>query len=108
MGNFEVSGRRRIDILASLRLYHKFISDARHGEDKSWRLRVGLYLAPQPRDEHVDVAIIGPRTTPNNRTTELVTRQHPTRTTYECDEQRDLGAGQLHFQAISIHKGMSS
>src|SRR5262249_7239594 len=33
-------------IRGALRPYVEFISDAWHGEDESWRLRVRLYLAP--------------------------------------------------------------
>src|SRR6516165_913108 len=58
---FQVNGHRRIAILGSLRLYGKFIPDARHGEDESWCPRVGLELAPQPGDQHVDAAIVGLR-----------------------------------------------
>jgi hypothetical protein len=49
--------------------------------------------------------IVGFRTMPDNGTTQLVTRQHPARTAYECREQCGLAAGQLHFPAVSIDKG---
>src|SRR5262249_51079322 len=91
----------------ALRPYVEFISDAWHGEDESWRLRVRLYLAPQAGDEHIDAAVIGFRATPRNGVTELVTRQYPARTVHECVQQRGLGAGQPHFPAAAIDKGMA-
>jgi hypothetical protein len=51
----------------------EFISDAWHGEDESWRLRVRLYLTPQAGDEHIDATIIGFRATPGNGLMELIT-----------------------------------
>src|SRR5262245_5138567 len=104
---FRVNGWRGFAIRGALRPYVEFISDAWHGEDESWRLRVRLYLAPQAGDEHVDAAVIGFRATPGNSVTELVTRQDPARTVYECSQQRDLGAGQPHFPAVAIEKGMA-
>src|SRR6516162_10012227 len=71
---FQVNGRRRIAVLGSLRLYCKFIPNARHGEDESWRPRVRLQLAPQPGHKHVDAAIVGFSAAPGNGTTEPVTR----------------------------------
>jgi len=85
----------------------EFISDAWHGEDKSWRLRVRLYLATQAGDEHIDAAVIGFRFTPGNGVTELVTRQYPARAVYEGGQQRGLGAGQPHFPGVAIDKGMA-
>jgi hypothetical protein len=58
MGLFKANGRQRPAIPGTLRLYSEFVPDAWHGEDERWRLRVRLYLAPQPGDEHIDVAII--------------------------------------------------
>src|SRR5215510_1292286 len=92
---------------AALRPYIEFIPDAWHGEDESWRLRVRLYLTPQAGDEHVDAAVIGFRTTPGNGVTELVTRQDPARTVYEGGQQRSLGAGQPHFPATAVDKGIA-
>jgi hypothetical protein len=91
----------------ALRPYIEFIPDALHREYESWRLRVRLYLAPQASDEHIDAAIIGFRATPGNGVTELLTRQYPARTVYECGQQRGLGAGQPHFPAAAIDKGMA-
>jgi hypothetical protein len=91
----------------ALRPYIEFISDAWHREDESWRLRVRLYLASQAGDEHIDATIIGFRATPGNSVTELITRQYLARTVYECGQQRDLGAGQPHFPAAAIDKGMA-
>src|SRR5215831_7103404 len=105
---FRVNGWRGFAIRAALRPYIEFISDAWHGEDESWRLRVWLYLASQAGDEHIDATIIGFRATPGNSVTELITRQYPARTVYECGQQRDLGAGQPHFPAAAIDKGMAS
>src|SRR5262245_57879732 len=87
--------------------YVEFISDAWHGKDESWRLRVRLYLASQAGDEHIDATIIGFRATPGNSVTELITRQDPARTVHECGQQRDLDAGQPHFPAVAIDKGMA-
>src|SRR5262245_3096006 len=95
-------------IRGPLRPYIEFIPDALHREDESWRLRVRLYLAPQAGDEHIDAAVIGFFATPGNGVTELVTRQDPARTVYECGQQRGLGAGQPHFPAAAIDKGMAS
>src|SRR5262245_18322758 len=92
---------------AALRRYFVFISDARHGDDDTWRLRVSIYLTPQAGDEHVDVAVIGFRATPGNGVTELVTRQYSARTVYEGGHQRGLGAGQPHFPAAAIDKSMA-
>ena len=104
---FRLNSRRGLAIRGALRPYIEFIPDAWHREDESWRLRVGLYLAPQASDEHIDAAIIGFRTTPGNGVTELVTRQYPARTVYECGQQRGLGAGQPHFPAAAIDKGVA-
>src|SRR5262245_35185727 len=89
------------------RPYVEFIPDAWHRENESWRLRVGLYLAPQAGDERIDAAVIGFRATPRNGVTELITRQYPARIVYECGQQRGLGAGQPHFPAAAIDKGMA-
>src|SRR6516162_5528289 len=102
-----LKGWRGFAIRGALRPYIEFISDAWHGEDESRRLRVQLYLTPQAGDEHVDAAVIGFRTTPGNGVTELVTRQDPARTVYEGGQQRRLGAGQPHFPAAAIDKGMA-
>src|SRR5215467_15506289 len=91
----------------ALRPYIEFIPDALHREYESWRFRVRLYLAPQASDEHIDAAVIGFRATPRNGVTELVARQYPARTVYECGQQRGLGAGQPHFPAAAIDKGMA-
>src|SRR5215831_4135191 len=104
---FRANGWRGLAIRGALRPYVEFISDAWHGEDESWRLRVRLYLAPQAGDEHIDAAVIGFRATPRNGVTELVTRQYPARTVYEGGQQRGLGAGQPHFPAAAIDKGMA-
>src|SRR5262249_2636835 len=104
---FRVNGRRGCAIPGVPAADVQVISAAWHGEDESWRLRVGLYLAPQASDEHIDAAIIGFRATPGNGVTELVTRQYPARTVYECGQQRGLGAGQPHFPAAAIDKGMA-
>src|SRR5262245_8762827 len=101
---FRVNG---FAIRCALRPYIEFIPDAWHREDESWRPRVGLYLAPQPGDEHIDAAVIGFRATPGDGVTELVTRQDPARTVYEGGQQRGLGAGQPHFPAAAIDKGMA-
>jgi len=90
-----------------LRPYVEFIPDAWHGEDESWRLWVGLYLAPQAGDEHIDAAIIGFGATAGDGVTQLVARQHPARSVYECGQQRGLGAGQPHFPAAAIDKRMA-
>jgi hypothetical protein len=58
-------------------------------------------------DEHIDAAIVGFRATPGDGITELVARQHPARTVYECGQQRGLGAGQPHFPAVAIDEGMA-
>src|SRR6516164_8017233 len=104
---FRLEGWRGFAIRGALRPYVEFISDAWHGADESWRLRVWLYLAPQAGDEHIDAAIIGFRATPGNGVTKLVTRQYPARTVYECGQQRGLGAGQPHFPAAAIDEGMA-
>src|SRR6516164_5864481 len=104
---FRVNGRRGFAIRGALRPYVEFIPNALYREDESWRLRVRLYLAPQADDEHIDAAVIGFRATPRNGVTELVTRQHPARTVYEGGQQRSLGAGQLHFPAAAIDKGVA-
>src|SRR5215472_3623837 len=101
---FRVNG---FAIRGALRPYIEFIPDAWHREDESWRLRVRLYLVPQASDEHIDAALIGFRATPGNGVTELVTRQDPARTLYEGGQQRSLGAGQPHFPATAIDKGMA-
>src|SRR5262252_6073271 len=101
---FRVNG---FAIRGALRPYIEFIPDAWHGEDESWRLRVRLYLAPQAGDEHIDAAVIGFRTTTRNGVTELVTRQDPARTVYEGGQQRSLGAGQPHFPATAVDKGIA-
>src|SRR5215469_5284433 len=101
---FRVNG---FAIRGALRPYIEFIPDASHREDESWRLRVRLYLATQAGDEHIDAAIIGFRATPGNGVTEPVTRQDPARTVYEGGQQRGLGAGQPHFPAAAIDKGMA-
>src|SRR6516165_11520887 len=101
---FRVNG---FAIRGALRPYIEFIPDAWHREDESWRLPVRLYLAPQASDEHVDAAVIGFRATPCNGVTELVTRQDPARTVYEGGQQRGLGAGQLHFPAAAVDKGIA-
>jgi hypothetical protein len=102
-----VNGWRGFAIRGALRPYIEFIPDAWHREYESWRFRVRLYLAPQASDEHIDAAVIGFRATPRNGVTELVARQYPARTVYECDQQRDLGAGQPHFPAVAIDKCMA-
>src|SRR5262249_43665209 len=79
---FRVNGWRGFAIRGALRSYVEFISDAWHGEDESWRLRVRLYLAPQAGDEHIDAAVIGFRATPRNGVTQLVAREYPARTVY--------------------------
>src|SRR6516225_3243213 len=84
---FRVNGWRCLAIRRAWRSYVEFISDARHGADESWRLRVWLYLAPQAGDEHIDAAIIGFRATPRNGVTEVVARQYPARTVYEGGQQ---------------------
>src|SRR5262249_21650113 len=101
---FRVNG---FAIRDALRPYVEFIPDALHREDESRHLRVRLYLATQAGYEHVDAAVIGFRTTPGNGVTELVTRQDPARTLYEGGQQRSLGAGQPHFPAAAIDKGMA-
>src|SRR5262249_19859763 len=93
-------------ILGSLRLYSEFVSDAWHAEDESWRFRVRLYLAPQPGDEHVDTAIIRPHAMPDDGTTQLVARQYLAGAGYECAQQRRLSAGQPHYPAVAIDKGL--
>src|SRR6266516_2264027 len=104
---FRLKSWRCLAIRDALRPYAEFISDAWHGEDESWRLRVRLYLTPQAADEHIDAAVIGFRATPGHGVTELVTRQDPARTVYEGGQQRGLGTGQPHFPAAAIDKGMA-
>src|SRR5215472_6743573 len=104
---FRLKGCRCLAVCGALRPYVEFISDARHGEDESWRLRVRLDLAPQAGDEHIDAAVIGFCATSRNGVTELVARQYPARTVYECGQQRSLGAGEPHFPAAAMDKGMA-
>src|SRR5262249_23753020 len=91
----------------TLRPYGEFVPGAWHGEDESWRLRVRLYLTPEPSDKHINGAVIGFRATAGNGITELVARQYPARTVYECGQQRSLGAGQLHLPTVAIDKSMT-
>ena len=44
---------------------------------------------------------------PDNSMTQLVTRQYSARAGYECGQQRGLGAGQPHFPAVAIDKGVA-
>src|SRR5262245_18225956 len=104
---FRLKGWRCLVIRGALRSYVEFIPDAWHGEDESRRLRVRLDLTPQAGDELSDAAVLGVRAPPGNGVTELVTRQYPARTVYEGGQQRSLGAGQLHFPAAAIDKGMA-
>ena len=94
-------------VLANLGPGSEFVPDAWHAEEELWCFRVGLYLAPQPGDEHVDAAIKGFRVMPNNSMTQLVTRQYSARAGYECGQQRGLGTGQPHFPAVAIDKGVA-
>src|SRR5262245_32124452 len=64
-------------------------------------------LSPKAKHQHIDAAVVGFRATPHNGVTELVTRQYPARTVYEGGQQRGLGAGQPHFPAVAIDKGMA-
>src|SRR5262249_31531239 len=94
-------------IRGALQPYVEFIPDAWHREDEPGPLRIRPYLAAQAGDEHIDAAVIGSRATPGNGVTERVTRQDPARTVYEGGQQRGLGAGQPHFPAAAIDKGMA-
>src|ERR1700746_3026953 len=81
---FRLNSRRGLAIRGALRPHVEFIPDAGHRDDESWRLRVGLHFAPQTGDDHIDAAVIGFRATPGDGETELVARQYPARTVYEC------------------------
>src|SRR5215472_4720164 len=50
-GPVELSRVNGFAIRGALRPYIEFIPDALHREYESWRLRVGLYLAPQAGDK---------------------------------------------------------
>jgi hypothetical protein len=78
-----------------------------HADDELWCFRLRLYLTSQPRDEHVDAAIKGFRAMPDNGMTQLVTRQYSVWAGYERGQQRGLGAGQPHFPAVPIDKGVA-
>ncbi|MFZ1090812.1 MAG: hypothetical protein WAN75_16510 [Xanthobacteraceae bacterium] len=103
-GAFQVTPRRRLAIPDALRPSGEFVPETWYSEDKCGRLWGRLYLAPQPSDEHVDVAIIGFGATPDNGVTQLVTRQHAARAVYECGQQRSLAARQLYFTTVTIDK----
>src|SRR5215472_17450334 len=103
---FQINGRQRFTIHDALRPRGEFVPEAWYSENESGRLRVRLYLAAQPGDEHVDVAIVEFRAMPDNGTTQLVARQHPATTAYECRQHCSLGAGQLYFPAVAIDKGV--
>src|SRR5262245_3437487 len=102
---FQVTARRPRNIFDALRPSGEFVPKPWYCEDECGPLCVWLYLAPQPSDQHVDVAIIGLRATPHNGVTQLVPRQHMARTAYECGQQRALGARQLYCTAVAIDKG---
>src|SRR5262249_23862796 len=51
--------------------------------------------------------LLGVRATPRNSVTELITRQYPARTVYQCGQQRGLGAGQAYFPTAAIDKGIA-
>jgi hypothetical protein len=103
-GAFHVTPRRRAAILDTLRPSGEFVPETWYSEDKCGCLWVQLYLAPQPGDEHVDVAIIELGATPDNGMTQLVTRQHAARAAYECGQKRSLAARQLYFTTVTIDK----
>ena len=103
-GAFQVTPRRRLAIPDTLRPSGEFVPETWYSEDKCGRLSVRLYLAPQPSDEHVDVAIIELGATPDNGMTQLVTRLHAARAAYECGQQRSLAPRQLYFTTVTIDK----
>src|SRR5262249_38728885 len=98
---------RGFAIRGALRPYVEFIPDAWHGEDESRRLRGRLYLATQAGGGHVDAAGLGVPAPPRNGVTGLGPRPEPARAVYEGGQQRRLGAGQPHFPAAAIDKGMA-
>src|SRR5262245_40739150 len=104
---FRLSSRRCLAIRGALRPYVEFISESWHREYESWRLRVGLDLGPQAGDEHIHGAFRGFRATAGDGVPGLVARQYPARAVDECGQQRGLGAGQPHFPAVAIDKGMA-
>ena len=104
---FRFEGRQRLASQSILWPYGEFVPDAWHADDELWCLRVRLYLAPQPGDEHVDAAIKGVHAMTHYSATQLVTRQYLARAGYECGQQRGLGAGQPHFPAVAIDKGVA-
>src|SRR5262249_60656065 len=87
---FRANGWRGLAIRGALRPYVEFISDAWHGEDESWRLRVRLYLAPQAGGQQIHAAGIGVPPTPPHAATGPVPRPCPARTASEGGAQRGL------------------
>jgi hypothetical protein len=85
----------------------KFIAFAGHGHDETRRLRVGLDLAAQPADQHVDAAIerIGPL--PSQSVDQISAAQHPPGMTNELAQQRKFAAGEGNVAAIRVRERAS-
>src|SRR5262249_60878496 len=64
---FQINGRQRFTILDALRPRGEFVPEAWFSEDESGGLRVRVYRPPQPGDEHVDIAVGGVVSVPENR-----------------------------------------
>ena len=85
----------------------KFIAFAGHRHNETRRLRVGLDLAAQPADQHVDAAIEGIGPLPSERVEQIPAAQHPPGMTNELAQQRKFAVGEGNVAAIRIRERAS-
>ncbi len=66
------------------------IALAGDGDDKTWLFGIGLDLAAQSADQHVDASVERPGAFPGQRIEQVITAQNPPGMTNEFAQQREF------------------
>jgi len=80
----------------------KFIAFAGHCHDDTRRLRVGLYFATKPADQHVDAAVERIAPLPSQSVEQIFATQYPPGMTNELAQQCKFAAGERNVAAIRV------
>ena len=82
----------------------ELVPHPRYGEDETRGFRLALDLAPQPRHQHVDAAVVGVMVAPGGDVAQLIARQHPAARLGEGRQQLELCVRKRHLVAARVEK----
>ena len=81
----------------------ELVAAAGRRDDEARAFRVGLDLAAQAHDLHVDASVVGFSVSPGDKLEQLIARQCPSRALGESPQEAELGARERNLPAAGGH-----